>query len=129
VKSKALGGTFLKKSFPQTPFKKLLIGWSDLVPRLDRGAQRDMMEFTFEAEIWSEEGKYVARANPLNVLTCGDTREEAEEALLEAVELFLETAEEMGTLQDILAEAGYAPIQGKWVAMRKPERREMTLRL
>jgi predicted RNase H-like HicB family nuclease len=71
-----------------------------------------MMEFTFEAETWSEEGKYAARANPLNVLTCGDTKKEAEEALLEAVELFLETAEEMGTLQDILADAGYPPTAG-----------------
>jgi predicted RNase H-like HicB family nuclease len=70
-----------------------------------------MMEFTFEAEIWPEEGKYVARANPLNVLTCGDTREEAEEALLEAVELVLETAEEMGTLEDILSQAGHFSAQ------------------
>jgi predicted RNase H-like HicB family nuclease len=87
------------------------------------------MDFTFEAEIWPEGGKYVARANPLNVLTCGDTREEAEESLLEAVELYLETADEMGTLEDILSEAGYVPVQGKWVGMRKPERREMTLRM
>jgi predicted RNase H-like HicB family nuclease len=69
------------------------------------------MESTFEAEIWPEEGRYVARASPLNVLTCGDTREEAEEALLEAVGPFLETAEEMGTLDDILADAGYVPVQ------------------
>jgi predicted RNase H-like HicB family nuclease len=74
------------------------------------------MDFTFEAETWAEEGKYVARANPLNVLSCGDTRKEAEESLLEAVELFIETAQEMGTLEDILAEAGYVPVQGKWVS-------------
>ncbi len=70
-----------------------------------------MTPSTFEAEIWPEQGKYVARAKHLYVLTCGDTREEAEEALMEAVELFLETAEEMGTLGDILAEGGYSSHQ------------------
>jgi predicted RNase H-like HicB family nuclease len=69
------------------------------------------MELTFEAEVWSERGKFVARANPLNILSCGDTRKKAEESLLEAVELFLETAEEMGTLDDVLAEAGYASVK------------------
>ncbi len=85
------------------------------------------MTFTFEAEVWSEGGKFVARANPLNVMSCGDTRQEAEESLREAVELFLETAYEMGTLDDILAESGYAPIEGNWIVMSKPERREITL--
>ncbi len=85
------------------------------------------MEFTFEAEVWKEGGKFVARANPLNVLSCGDTRKEAEESLLEAVELFLETAQEMETLQDILAETGYSPVGGRWVVVNKPERREMSL--
>ncbi|MEW6114340.1 MAG: hypothetical protein AB1664_19560 [Thermodesulfobacteriota bacterium] len=85
------------------------------------------MELAFEAEVWSERGKFVARANPLNVMSCGDTRKEAEESLLEAVELFLETAQEMGTLDDVLAEAGYAPLEGKWVVLSKPERREMVL--
>jgi predicted RNase H-like HicB family nuclease len=64
------------------------------------------MKFTFEAEIWLGGGNFVVRANPLNVMSCGDTRQEAEESIQEAVELFLETAQEMGTLNDILAECG-----------------------
>ena len=71
------------------------------------------MELTFEAEIWPERGKFVARANPLNVLSCGDTRKEAEESLVEAVDFFPETAREMGTLEDILVETGYSPVEGK----------------
>jgi len=62
------------------------------------------MKLEIEAEFWMEGDQYVARANPLNVLTCGASREEAEEDLQEAVDLFLETASDMGTLEDILAE-------------------------
>ena len=51
------------------------------------------MKFSFESEIWEEEGQYVARANPFNVMTCARTKQEAQEALLEAVELFFETAQ------------------------------------
>jgi predicted RNase H-like HicB family nuclease len=60
------------------------------------------MKFSFESEIWEEEGQYVARANPFNVMTCARTKQEVQEALLEAVELFFETAQDMGTLEDIL---------------------------
>ncbi len=66
------------------------------------------MKLTIESEIWREGDLYVARANPLNVLSCGKSKAQAEQALLEAVELFLETAQEAGTLEDILLESGYA---------------------
>ncbi|MGO9633061.1 MAG: hypothetical protein ACLPX1_04090 [Steroidobacteraceae bacterium] len=55
------------------------------------------MKFSFESEIWEEEGQYVARANPFNVMTCARTKQEVQEALLEAVELFFETAQGGGT--------------------------------
>lgn len=87
------------------------------------------MEVSFEAEYWEEGGQYVARANRLNVMTCGPTRYEAEQALLEAVELFLETARQGGTLEDVMAESGYIVVEGKWVPFSKPERREMELRI
>jgi predicted RNase H-like HicB family nuclease len=60
------------------------------------------VEYAFEAEVWTEGGQYVARANPFNVMSCGDTRQQALDALSEAMELFLETAKEMGTLETIL---------------------------
>jgi len=87
------------------------------------------MEVSFEAEYWEEGGQYVARANRLNVMTCGTTRYEAEQALLEAVELFLETAQQEGTLEDVMTESGYVVVEGKWVPFSKPERREMELRI
>ena len=87
------------------------------------------MKLEIEAEIWMEGNQYVARANPLNVLTCGDTREEAERALEEAVELFLDTAREMGTLEDVLIESGYSAVGDKWVVAAKPERRSLQLEI
>lgn len=87
------------------------------------------MQFTFESEIWEEEGQYVARANPFNVMTCAGTKQEAKDALIEAVELFLETAQEMGTLEDILVESGYRSSKNSWVLMRRYERRYVALEL
>ena len=85
------------------------------------------MQFTFEAEIWEENGQYVGRANPFNIMTCGRTKTETQQALVEAVELFLETAQDMGTLDDILAESGYESVADEWVLTRQPERSFMAL--
>ncbi len=87
------------------------------------------MEFTFELELWEEDGQYVARANPFSVMTCGSTKQEAQDALLEALELFLETTRDMGTLEDILLESGYRASGNSWVFMRRPERRFAALEL
>ncbi len=47
------------------------------------------------ATIWEEEGAYVSRCNELEVASLGETPEEALENLKEAVELYLENAEEL----------------------------------
>jgi predicted RNase H-like HicB family nuclease len=47
------------------------------------------------ATIWEEEGSYVSRCNELEVASLGETPEEALENLKEAVELYLENAEEL----------------------------------
>jgi predicted RNase H-like HicB family nuclease len=85
------------------------------------------MEFAFEAEVWPEGGQYVVRANPFNVMSCGDTRQQALDALSEAIELFLETARETGTLETIFEKAGYVTRQGRWEISAKPERLDMAV--
>ncbi len=45
----------------------------------------------------------------LDVMSSGKTPGEARKALDEAVHLFLITAAEMGTIKEILEEAGYEP--------------------
>ena len=56
-----------------------------------------------------KEGRnFVAHAIGLDVSSCGRTKEAALKNLKEAVTLFLEEAEEMGTLSQILVECGYS---------------------
>jgi predicted RNase H-like HicB family nuclease len=66
-----------------------------------------MMDICFDTLIWLENTVYVSYCPQLDVSSCGDTVEDARKMLREAVRLFLEVAEEKGTLQDILKESGY----------------------
>ena len=50
---------------------------------------------------------FVAYSPQLDVSSCGETRQQARRNLLEAVRLFLEEAGKMGTLEQILEEAGF----------------------
>ncbi len=72
------------------------------------------MKIEYIAQIWQEGSQFVAHAMPLDVISAGQTPEEARHALDEAVALFLETASEVGTLEDVLAEAGYRQEDGCW---------------
>ena len=64
-------------------------------------------EIQFTVRVWRENGTYVAHTPELDVSSCGDSVGKAKSRLREAVSLFLEGAAQMGTLQDILAEAGF----------------------
>ena len=65
------------------------------------------MEIQFTTRIFKEGRTYVAHALELDVSSCGGTKEKAVKRLQEAVRLFLEGAEGMGTLNRVLKEAGY----------------------
>ena len=66
------------------------------------------MEIEFTTRIFREGRSYVAHALELDVSSCGGSKEKALRNLKEAVRLFLEEAENMGTLEQILEEAGYS---------------------
>ena len=70
------------------------------------------MNIEYNIQIWKEGEDFVAHAMPLDVMSSGETVEEARHAVYEAVELFLETASEMGTLTQILEESRYKLKQG-----------------
>lgn len=72
------------------------------------------MDIEYTVSIWKEGSQFIAHAMPLDVMSSGQTIDEARRALSEAVHLFLTTAEEMGTLEDVLEECGYELIDGKW---------------
>ncbi len=72
------------------------------------------LEYTIQ--IWKEGNQFIAHAMPLDVMSSGPTSEKAKEALNEAVHLFLETAADMGTLDEILQEMGYEFKQENWMS-------------
>ncbi|MBC8326972.1 MAG: hypothetical protein H8E27_15235 [Verrucomicrobia subdivision 3 bacterium] len=72
------------------------------------------MRIDYQAQIWREGGHCIAHAQPLDVASAGDTPEAAREALDEAVQLFLATAADHGTLNVVLEEAGYTFAEGQW---------------
>jgi predicted RNase H-like HicB family nuclease len=63
------------------------------------------LNIEYTANIWQEGEQFVAHAMPLDVMSSGQTPEEARKALDEAVHLFLGTAAEAGTLEEVLDEA------------------------
>jgi predicted RNase H-like HicB family nuclease len=71
------------------------------------------LEIQFTTRIFKEGRTYIAHALELDVSSCGGTKEKAVKRLQEAVRLFLEGAREMGTLDQILEEAGYIKTKKK----------------
>ena len=76
------------------------------------------MRIEYKMQIWKEGAQFVAHAMPLDVASAGPTPDKARAALDEAVGLFLSTAQEMGTLREVLEECAYECREGIW---RAPE--------
>ena len=74
------------------------------------------MNVEYTAQIWQEGDQFIAHAMPLDVMSAGRTPDEARKALDAAVHLFLVTAADIGTLEEVLQEAGYEPQDGGWTA-------------
>ena len=70
----------------------------------------------YTVHIWKEGDQFIAHAMPLDVMSSGRSQEEARKALDEAVHLFLATSVDIGTLEEILEEAGYERRQETWVS-------------
>lgn len=71
--------------------------------------ERDLKMYSliFTEQLIREGRTIVAYCPELDVSSCGATVEQARQNLRTAIRLFLEEAARMGTLTDILAEAGY----------------------
>ncbi len=75
-----------------------------------------MIPIDYDIIIFKEGETYVAYCPELDVSSCGNTIEHAKEMLKTAVRLFLEEAEKMGTLEDILEESKYTKDHsGRWL--------------
>ena len=72
-----------------------------------------MLNLNFTTQIFKE-GKMLVAYNPeFDVSSCGYTLSEARDNLQEALEGFLESAQERGVLKEILEEAGYSLAEKK----------------
>lgn len=58
--------------------------------------------------IWKEGDAFVAHTPELDVSSCGETMEKARQNIEEALELYFAEAKRMGTLMQILEEAGFS---------------------
>jgi predicted RNase H-like HicB family nuclease len=84
------------------------------IPRQEEDIMGKRYNIEYTVQIWKEGNQYIAHAMPLDVMSCGPTPDDARKNLDEAVHLFLVTAAEMGTLEEILEEAGYERSNGVW---------------
>ena len=73
-----------------------------------------MRDFSFDVHIFKEGDTYVAHVPALDVSSCGATDEEARRNIRDAVRGFLAVSADMGTLDEILQEAGYEPDETGW---------------
>lgn len=75
-----------------------------------------MIPIDYDMIVFKEDETYVAYCPELDVSSCGNSVEHAREMLKTAVRLFLEEAEKMGTIEDILEEARYKrDASGRWI--------------
>ena len=79
-----------------------------------------LMYIEYTVSFWKEGNQIVGHAMPIDVMSCGYTQSEAEDALDDAVRVFVDRAQEMGTLEEVLAECGYERTAEGWIIPERP---------
>lgn len=75
-----------------------------------------MISLEFDMIVFKEDKAYVAYSPELDISSCGNSVDHAKDMLKTAVRLFLEEADKMETLEDILEESGYRKDpSGHWI--------------
>jgi hypothetical protein len=87
------------------------------------------VEIQFTTRIFKEGRAFVAQALELDISSCGGSKDKALKNLKEAVRLFLEEAERMGSLNQILEEAGYTRTKQKIASPKSISVERVTLPL
>ncbi len=77
------------------------------------------MKISVKIEIFKEGDAYVALAPDINVSSFGETVEDAKKSIKEAIGIFVEECQEIGTLEDVLEESGFSKLNNTWES-RKP---------
>jgi len=76
------------------------------------------MRIKLTEELWKEGGMYVSYCPELDIASCGETVEQAKKNLKEVIKINLDEARKIGTLDDLLRDAGFDAIQDV-LALRK----------
>lgn len=87
------------------------------------------MKIFVRIEIFKEDDAYVAVSPELNVSSFGETLVDAKNSIKEALEAFFEECESMGTLEDVLEEAGFSKMNDSWESRKPIEEESFTLAL
>jgi predicted RNase H-like HicB family nuclease len=82
---------------------------------MKRAGGTQMRAILFTVHIFREGDVFVAHVPELDVSSCGATLEDVRRNVHDAVRGFVETSDEMGTLPEILEEAGYRRVGEEWV--------------
>jgi predicted RNase H-like HicB family nuclease len=77
------------------------------------------MKIELRVDYFQEGDVIVALCPDLQVSSYGDSLEEAESSIKEALELFFEGCEALDTLKEVLEESGFKKQGSKWI-LRKP---------
>jgi predicted RNase H-like HicB family nuclease len=77
---------------------------------------RMIHDIEYTVQIWKEVDQFVVHGMPLDVMSSGSSPEEARRALDETIHVFLATASDMGTLEEVLQDTGYEFKEGRWVS-------------
>ncbi|WP_457571123.1 type II toxin-antitoxin system HicB family antitoxin [Desulfovulcanus sp.] len=85
------------------------------------------MKIALKIVIFQEGDSYVALAPEINVSSFGNTIKEAEESIKEAVELFFEECQQMGTFEQVLEEAGFLRDGDSWQPRKPIAEEELSL--
>ena len=71
-----------------------------------------IMKFKLTEELWKEGNMYVSYCPELDIASCGETVDQAKPNLKEVILINLEEAQKLGTLDELLQEAGFDETQG-----------------
>jgi predicted RNase H-like HicB family nuclease len=69
-------------------------------------------------ELWKEGNMYVSYCPELDIASCGETVDQAKKNLKEVILINLEEAQKLGSLDQLLQEAGFGETEGV-LALRK----------
>ncbi|HMB30740.1 MAG TPA: hypothetical protein VKN82_02835 [Desulfohalobiaceae bacterium] len=79
------------------------------------------MQLQFSIQIWKKGPLFLAKCPELDFISQGKTRDEAQQNLIEVIEIQFEEMSVMGTLENCLEECGYDLNEDESVAVPRAE--------